>query len=224
MPERSPTIADRGPGARLLALAAVGGIVDAFSYLGLGKVFTANMTGNSVLLSVAVATGNGTDALRAALALGGFVVGVATGVAITRYGRSWPRNAAPVLWLETAALAVLLALWVGFGVAPVQALLIAVAGLAMGFQSAAVRCSDVPGVNTTFMTSTLMNAIARVVLRLRGIHEGDESPTLPATAWVVYGVAAVAGALLEHAWGAVAVLPPLAIVGGLSLAALRGSA
>jgi len=214
----------RNPDASLLALALVGGIVDAFSYLGLGKVFTANMTGNTVLLAIAVATGHGTAAAHSAVALGGFCVGVAAGSAVVRRGPRWPRSVAALLGLEAVALAVVLLLWVIRGVPPVRYELIAVAGVGMGAQSAAVRFSDVTGVNTTFMTSTLMNAIARMTLRLRGIRDGDEGPMLPAAAWLMYGIAALVGALLVHAWGAVAVAPPLAIVSGVALAASRASA
>lgn len=207
----------------MLALAAGAGVVDALSYLGLGKVFTANMTGNTVLLGVAVATGNGADAARSAVALGGFCLGVAAGAALTRPRRPWPHAVVLALWLEAAALALVLALWAVAGVASTRYVLIAAAGVAMGFQSAAVRASDVRGVNTTFMTSTLMNAIARTILRLRGLPESDESPSLPATAWVVYGVAALAGALIEHAWGAVVVAVPLAIVCAIGLLARKAA-
>jgi uncharacterized membrane protein YoaK (UPF0700 family) len=196
-------------------------MVDAVSVLGLGKVFTANMTGNTVLLGVAVATGNGADAARAGVALGGFCVGVAAGAALTRPGRPWPHAVVLALWLEAASLALLLVLWAVAGVASTRYVLVAAAGVAMGSQSAAVRASDVRGVNTTFMTSTLMNAIARTVLRLRRLPESDEGASLPASAWVVYGVAALAGALIEHAWGAVAVTVPLAIVCAIALVAGR---
>jgi uncharacterized membrane protein YoaK (UPF0700 family) len=211
------------PDVLLLALAAGAGIVDALSYLGLGKVFTANMTGNTVLLGVAVATGQGGDAARSGVALGGFCLGVAAGVALTRRGRPWPHAVAPALWLEAAALALLLVLWAAVGVGSIRYGLIAAAGVAMGSQSAAVRASDVRGVNTTFMTGTLMNAIARTILRLRGAPEADEGPSLPAAAWVVYGVAALAGALIEHAWGAVVVAVPLAILLAIALIARRAA-
>lgn len=209
----------RTPAVLLLALAAGAGIVDALSYLGLGKVFTANMTGNTVLLGVAVATGHGADAARSAVALGGFCLGVAAAVVLTRHGRPWPQAAALMLWLEAAALALVLVLWAAGGVAANRYVLIAAAGVAMGSQSAAVRTSEVRRVNTTFMTSTLMNAIARVILRLRGAPESDERPSLPAAAWAIYAVAALAGALIEHAWGAVVVIPPLAIVCAIALVA-----
>jgi uncharacterized membrane protein YoaK (UPF0700 family) len=44
----------------LLGLTAVTGLVDAVSFLTLGRVFTANMTGNVVLLAFAIA---GTEGL-----------------------------------------------------------------------------------------------------------------------------------------------------------------
>jgi uncharacterized membrane protein YoaK (UPF0700 family) len=215
----------RGPssGSLLLALAAVGGIVDALSYVGLGKVFTANMTGNTVLLGVALATGNGTGAARSAVALGGFCLGVAVGLVMTPEKGRWPHAVRVVLWLEAAALAVLLAAWAIRGVTPVRYGLVALAAVAMGAQSAATRDSDVGGVNTTFMTSTLINAISRTILRLRRVPEPGGGPALPAGAWVVYGIAALAGALTSHAWGAVAVIPPLAIVCVVGLIALRES-
>jgi uncharacterized membrane protein YoaK (UPF0700 family) len=43
--------------SRLLALTWAAGSVDAISYLGLGHVFTAMMTGNTVLLGLALAQG-----------------------------------------------------------------------------------------------------------------------------------------------------------------------
>ena len=39
----------------LLGLTVVSGLIDAVSYLGLGHVFTANMTGNVVVLGFAAA-------------------------------------------------------------------------------------------------------------------------------------------------------------------------
>jgi uncharacterized membrane protein YoaK (UPF0700 family) len=72
----------RGPQARdglLLALMFAAGAVDAFSYLGLGRVFTANLTGNIVLMGIAVGQGNALSTIRSGLALVGFTVGVVLG-------------------------------------------------------------------------------------------------------------------------------------------------
>src|SRR5262249_15723409 len=63
----------------LLALTFVTGIVDAVSYLGLGHVFTANMTGNVVLLGFAVAGASGLSVPRSSLSLLGFLAGAVCG-------------------------------------------------------------------------------------------------------------------------------------------------
>ena len=64
----------------MLSLAA--GCVGAVGYLRLGQIFVANMTGNTVLLGLALGQAKGQAALRAVIALAGFVVGVAAGAAI----------------------------------------------------------------------------------------------------------------------------------------------
>ncbi len=62
-----------GRDAMLLLLTLAAGCVDAISYLGLGHVFTAMMTGNTVLLGLALGQGHILDALRSIRALLGFV-------------------------------------------------------------------------------------------------------------------------------------------------------
>jgi uncharacterized membrane protein YoaK (UPF0700 family) len=195
----------------LLALALAAGYVDAVSYLGLGRVFTANMTGNTVLLGVAVAGGSSAEVLRALAALGGFCLGGATGMAIigAREG-NWPGLTWPVFGLEVAALAALLAIWQAAGAGSARYVLVALAGVAMGTQSAAVRISDISGVNTTYMTSTMLNALARIV---PGARQQAPTTSLPALAWVIYALGAVAGAGAGHGWHAPSVAVPLAIVG-----------
>ena len=51
----------------LLAMTAVTGLVDAVSFLSLGHVFTANMTGNIVLLAFATAHVSGLFIARTAI-------------------------------------------------------------------------------------------------------------------------------------------------------------
>jgi len=59
----------------LVALTAVTGLVDAFSYLVLGHVFVANMTGNVVFLAFALAGVGGFSVLASLVALGCFALG-----------------------------------------------------------------------------------------------------------------------------------------------------
>ena len=70
-----PTASDRSLPAVLLALTASTGLIDAVSYLALGHVFTANMTGNVVFLGFAVAGAPGLSIPRSAAAVGAFLTG-----------------------------------------------------------------------------------------------------------------------------------------------------
>ena len=63
----------------LLGLTAVTGLVDAVSYLALGHVFTANMTGNVVFLGFAVAGAQGLSVTRSGSAVAAFFIGAVIG-------------------------------------------------------------------------------------------------------------------------------------------------
>src|ERR1700683_765178 len=77
----------------LLALTAVTGLVDAASYLRLGRVFVANMTGNVVFLGFSVAPRTGLSGAASSIAIGGFVIGAIVGgriaVALDGSPRRW---------------------------------------------------------------------------------------------------------------------------------------
>ncbi len=197
----------------LLVLALGAGAADAAAFLGIGRVFIANMTGNTVLLGVAVARGNGGDFLRAASALVGFCVGVLIGtLLVSRSESQFPRLARHALALETVALVALLVCWAAIGVSSARYALIAVAGFAMGLQSAAVLAAHTGGVATTYVTGTLTTAIARFTMRGRGSSAAGD-PRAPGAVWVTYGVGAIFGALTEKWWGAGSIAITLAIVG-----------
>src|SRR6266498_4060839 len=75
----------RHPLARaLLVLTFTTGLVDAVSYLGLGRVFTANMTGNIVLLGFGIAGSAGLPVLAPLVSLGAFLAGSAAGGMLAR--------------------------------------------------------------------------------------------------------------------------------------------
>src|ERR687894_366974 len=61
--------------AMLVLLSLAAGCVDAVGYLGLGQIFVANMTGNTVLLGLALGQAQGQAALRALVVLAAFAVG-----------------------------------------------------------------------------------------------------------------------------------------------------
>ena len=63
----------------LAALTVVSGFIDAVSFLGLGHVFTANMTGNVLLIGFAAAGAAGFSVTASLCALGAFLVGAVVG-------------------------------------------------------------------------------------------------------------------------------------------------
>ncbi len=164
----------------LLMLTWTAGSVDAISYLGLGHVFTAMMTGNTVLLGLALGQGEILAAFRSILALGGFLAGAAVGAMIV--GRdekqgAWPPTVTGALALEGAVLGIFTATWYLTGTARsagVVDVLIVLSGLAMGIQATAVRHLSVPGIATTYITGTLTSLAVDLVGWLR-------SPAVPSS-------------------------------------------
>src|SRR5215472_6553237 len=110
--------------ALLVALTAAAGWVDALSYLALGHVFTANMTGNLVLLGVAVGSLQAGGAERSAVALAGFAAGALLGSALTRDAAGdWPGRVTAALAIEATALAAFaVSWWAGAALEPLIAL------------------------------------------------------------------------------------------------------
>src|SRR5499433_847008 len=80
MPGERATADSKQPGGWrdwvLLALTFAAGCVDALSYLGLSHVFTANMTGNAVLLGLAIGQTQELQLAHSSAAIVGFVGGV----------------------------------------------------------------------------------------------------------------------------------------------------
>src|SRR5947208_2762058 len=68
----------------LLALTFTTGLVDAVSYLALGHVFAANMTGNIVLLGFGMAGSGGLPVLAPVISLATFLLGAGTGGALVK--------------------------------------------------------------------------------------------------------------------------------------------
>ena len=83
--ERLAAYAQHGPlPLVLLGLTVVTGVVDAVSYIALGHVFVANMTGNVVLLGFALAGAPGLSVSAPLTAMAAFLAGAAIGGALGR--------------------------------------------------------------------------------------------------------------------------------------------
>src|SRR5579863_6843162 len=148
----------------LVALTAVTGLVDAFSYLVLGHVFVANMTGNVVFLAFALAGAPGFSILASLVALGAFVLGsLGGGLLGSRLGQHRGRLLSVAAALQTLLLLVATVLAALSGNAMSTGLsssLIVVLGVAMGLQNATARKLAVPDLTTTVLTLTIVGMAA----------------------------------------------------------------
>ncbi|WP_371671842.1 DUF1275 domain-containing protein [Streptomyces sp. NBC_00289] len=144
----------------LLVLTVVSGLIDAVSYLGLGRVFTANMTGNVVVLGFAAAGAPGFSVAHTLTSLVSFLAGAVVGGRVAvRLGsgsrRTWVRSTLAVeAVLLGASAAVAFADPDASADATVYAL-ISVTAFAMGLRNATVRKLGVPDLTTTVLTMTL---------------------------------------------------------------------
>jgi uncharacterized membrane protein YoaK (UPF0700 family) len=155
----------RHPLARaLLVLTFTTGVVDAASYLGLGRVFTANMTGNIVLLAFGVAGSGGLPVLAPLVSLGAFLVGAGGGGLLARrWERRHAEHIARALAIEASLIGAAAVVAAAVDVRPDAAsadIVIALLACAMGTRNATVRRLGVPDLTTTVLTMTLTGLAA----------------------------------------------------------------
>jgi uncharacterized membrane protein YoaK (UPF0700 family) len=151
----------------LLGMTAVTGLVDAVSFLSLGRIFTANMTGNVVILAFAVAHTPGVSVARSLTALVAFFVGATVGGRILSRARTDAllQSALLIFALEIAFLAAAMLDAFGHssvlqdGSATLYTIIVCTA-LAMGMRNAAVRKLGVADLTTTVLTLTITGLAA----------------------------------------------------------------
>src|SRR5437660_2483289 len=136
----------------LNALTASSGAVDAISFLSLGKVFSAFMTGNIAFLGLRVAHAPAPGTVSILVSMAAFAVGVYLSTRIVKPSEisgMWSRRVTVALGVSLIAHAVFLDVWFATNGQPpidVAHILLGLWGLAMGMQSAAVRRLHVDGV------------------------------------------------------------------------------
>lgn len=146
----------------LLVLSFATGLIDAVSVLGLGRVFTANMTGNVVFLGFAVAGVPGFRWGYFIAAIAFFLIGA---VASGRMGQAhvdkplhhWLRRSA---WFEAMLMLAAALIAIGFDSVRQDPLwksyaMIALTAIAMGFRNGTVRQLKIADLTTTVLTLTL---------------------------------------------------------------------
>jgi uncharacterized membrane protein YoaK (UPF0700 family) len=215
----APPAVSRSPLPWLLILLSVTtGLVDAVSVLGLGKVFTANMTGNVVFLGLAMAHAPGFTPAPFLAAIAAFMVGAASGARIGRFYTGRPlRN-----WLILSALVETLLFWTAAAIAPgidiaaqtpdanILAIVVLTA-LAMGFRNATIRQLKIPDLTTTVLTMTITGLAADT--RLAGGQNGNWQRRIGSVLSIFAG-AAIGGCLVL----ASGLVLPLLLAGALVLA------
>ena len=155
------------------ALTLSSGAIDAVSFLALGKVFTAFMTGNVAFLGMAFAGSPVAPRVVSVLSsMAGFAVGVFVAAKIVAPSAQpaahqgeqpaaavWPKRTTVALGVSLLAHLCFVVIWFANGGKPgdtVIPVLLAVWAAAMGLQSGAVRRLDVGGIFTTAATATFI--------------------------------------------------------------------
>jgi uncharacterized membrane protein YoaK (UPF0700 family) len=193
-----------GTGARdllLVALTFSSGAIDAISFIALGKLFTAFMTGNLVFLGLRAAGEPGPDVLTVALSLAVFAAGVFVSMRIVGASKGssvWPHEVTLALGVVAISQAAFLTGWIASSGQPstgVTDLLVGLSALAMGMQSGAVLSLGVRGVFTTAATATVMF----LAHDLAAESSARERVRLAGVVTALLAGAAAGGLLLEHA-------------------------
>ncbi|HXC75526.1 MAG TPA: YoaK family protein [Candidatus Acidoferrum sp.] len=148
----------------LVAMTLVTGLVDAFSYLILGHVFVANMTGNVVLLGFALVGAPGFSIAASLAAIASFALGALIGGKVgsrLAQNRGHLFGTAASIQAVFIASAVVLAAISGNSIPPgYRYSLIVLLAIAMGIQNAGARKLAVPDLTTTVLTMTITSIAA----------------------------------------------------------------
>jgi uncharacterized membrane protein YoaK (UPF0700 family) len=201
----------------LVALTFAAGSVDAVALLRL-DVFTAVMTGNIVLLGLAVGQGSFANALRSLVALVAYAVGVVVGARIVGAVATeahWSPTVTRALALEWVLQAAFLMGWLLTGThadGAAAGTLIACSGVSMGIQAATARALA-PGMSTTYVTGTLTGLLSE--LSALGAVSGDRRRR--ASIVIALAIGAIAGALALNTLPALAPAIPLVAIGAVVL-------
>jgi uncharacterized membrane protein YoaK (UPF0700 family) len=213
----------------LLMLAVAAGSADGWSYFGLGHSFVANMTGNTVLLGLAVFLHG--DLLHPGISLVCYAAGAALAAFLARKAREgsgWPRAVSNTLALESA---LVIATAIGWALAGRRAtrpgstpgldVLLGCLALAIGIQSGAMLQLRIPGIVTTYITGTwtnLMSGLMRFITRKHHAPRGEKIEyedlmMMQAGILCAYLLSATAtGLLFTYARLAVGVLPAISVL------------
>jgi uncharacterized membrane protein YoaK (UPF0700 family) len=208
-----------------MALALVGGCVDAVGYITLLGVFIAHMSGNSAAMGAHFGQGKTAAGLARAAPIPLFVIGVGGGAMLIEVlaRRGVRSTAAVVLGLEATLLFAVMLLgdaslthgvvaaqkgWTFYG-------LIVLAATAMGLQTSALRRLAGQTVRTTFVTGMLTHLgeeAAKFVLPSSRPSASASRLRLLALVWLCYAAGAIFGGWAHDQWALNALVAPLVVL------------
>ena len=162
-------------------LAIVAGYADAVGFLGF-NAFAGAMTGNTVLLGIALATDKLADAAQSVAIIAAFLAGVAASALLRRHV-----SLAAILVIEMAAIVV-----AALVTPPVAAPVLA---FAMGLQNAAMTHFAGLSLNTVFLTGNLQKLVETLLRRDAGSTSEGVAVALLSRLWLAYLAGVVLGAL-----------------------------
>nr|WP_187363334.1 YoaK family protein [Massilia frigida] len=196
------------------------GYVDTLGFVALFGLFTAHVTGNFVLIGVALADASKASILLKFLAFPAFIAGIAMArlLILAAERRQWP-----VLKLALLLQVVLLAgfMLAGMAAAPIgegASFLAMTAGLsgtaAMGAHSASSRLLLAQLAPTSMMTGNVTQVVIDSIDVLRGAGDAAISARCGKFFWplLAFGTGAIAAAFAFMAFGFIALLVPIAIL------------
>jgi uncharacterized membrane protein YoaK (UPF0700 family) len=206
----------------LNALTVSSGAVDAISFLALGKVFSAFMTGNVAFLGLRVAGAPAPGLGSILSSMAAFAVGIYLSTRIVNPSEgscTWPRRVTIALGVSLIPHAAFVAIWLASNGQPpidVANVLLGLWGLAMGMQSAAVRRLHVDGVFTTAATATVIVLMGDIA---NWSTTAAERRRLTGVLASLFVGATAGGVLLVHAHNVAPVLPFAITLGVVAAAA-----
>lgn len=138
-------------------LTFVTGVVDAVSYLGLGHVFVANMTGNVIFFAFSLTGAKNLSVWASALAIAAFMAGAWGEGRLADTPADTVRHFRAIAGVQAllVAGAALASTTLGHRSTGAVAELVILLGCGMGLQNAAVRRLAVPDLTTTVLTLTV---------------------------------------------------------------------
>ncbi|MFH8386056.1 YoaK family protein [Kitasatospora sp. NPDC018058] len=183
-----------------IALTLISGLIDAISFLGLGHVFTANMTGNVILIGFAAVGTPGFTLVPSLIALAGFLAGAAATGRFQLAVPEGPRRILGVLGAEAVLLAGATGVAATTGVRGIgsRSVTIVLLALAMGVRNTTARKLAIPDLTTTMLTMTLVGLASES--SLAGGPNVRTGRRVAAVAALLLG--AGAGAVLLRGYGA----------------------